>query len=151
MHRLNVNILVLVLYYNFERFTIGSHVKGRCVCAQLCPALCNPMYCSLLGSSVHGIFLSWQNTGASCHFLIQGIFPTQASNPHLLHLLHWQEDSLPLSHLGSPNRKLASLYLLSLCINQWLSQSKGLNFLKGYQMNTDEKVINFAWGNFKAR
>ena len=27
-----------------------------CVCAQSCPALCNPMECSLPGSSVHGIF-----------------------------------------------------------------------------------------------
>ena len=34
-----------------------------------------------------------------CHFLLQGIFPTQGLNPHLL---HWQEDSLPLSHLGGP-------------------------------------------------
>ena len=33
-----------------------------------------------------------------CHFLLQGIFPTQGSNPHLL---HWQQDSLPLSHHGS--------------------------------------------------
>ena len=24
----------------------------------------------------------------SCHFLLQGIFLTQGSNPHLLHLLH---------------------------------------------------------------
>ena len=39
-----------------------------------------------------------KNTGVSCHFLFQGIFPTQRSNPHLL---HWQADSLPLSHLGS--------------------------------------------------
>ena len=31
-------------------------------------------------------------------FLLQGIFPTQGSNPCLL---DWQEDSLPLSHLGS--------------------------------------------------
>ena len=29
-----------------------------------------------------------------CHFLLQGIFPTQGSNPHLLCLLHWQVDSL---------------------------------------------------------
>ena len=28
-----------------------------------------------------------------------GIFPTQESNPCLLSLLHWQEDSLQLSHL----------------------------------------------------
>ena len=32
------------------------------------------------------------------HFLLQEIFLTQESN---LHLLHWQVDSLPLSHLGS--------------------------------------------------
>ena len=44
-----------------------------------------------------------QNTGVGCHFLLQGIFPTQGSDPHLLHLLHWQVDSLPLSHLGSIN------------------------------------------------
>ena len=36
-----------------------------------------------------------------CHFLFRGIFPTQGSNLHLLCLLHWQADSLPLSKLGS--------------------------------------------------
>ena len=29
------------------------------------------------------------NTGVDCHFLLQGIFPTQKSNLSLLHLLHW--------------------------------------------------------------
>ena len=48
------------------------------------------------GSSVHGI----SQAGVSCHFLLQGIFLIQGSNPHLLHLLCWQADSLPLSHLG---------------------------------------------------
>ena len=33
--------------------------------------------------------------------LLQGTCPTQGSNPRLLHLLHWQVGSLPLSHLGS--------------------------------------------------
>ena len=37
------------------------------------------------------------------HFLLQEIFLTQGLNTHLLCLLHWQVDSLPLSHLGSPN------------------------------------------------
>ena len=37
------------------------------------------------------------------HFLLQGIFPTQGSNPPLLGLLHWQADSLPLCHLESPS------------------------------------------------
>ena len=40
-----------------------------------------------------------KNIGMGCHFLLQGIFLTQGSN---LHLLHWQTDSLPLGHLGSP-------------------------------------------------
>ena len=34
-----------------------------------------------------------------CHFLLQGIFPTQGLNPHVLRLLHWQVGSLPLRHL----------------------------------------------------
>ena len=29
-----------------------------------------------------------KNTGAGCHFLLQGIFLTQGSNPYLWHLLH---------------------------------------------------------------
>ena len=41
-----------------------------------------------------------KNRGVGCHFLLQGIFPTQGSNPHLLYLLHWQAGSLPLRHLG---------------------------------------------------
>ena len=37
-----------------------------------------------------------------CHSLLQGIFPTQGSNPHLLRLLHWQAGSLPLALTGKP-------------------------------------------------
>ena len=39
---------------------------------------------------------------SGCHFLLQGIFPSQGSNPYLLCLLHWQAYSLLLSHLGNP-------------------------------------------------
>ena len=60
-----------------------------------------PMDSSPPGSSVHGILqagiLHWGG-----HFLLQGILPTQGSNPHLPHFLHWQADSFSLSHLGSP-------------------------------------------------
>ena len=37
-----------------------------------------------------------KNTEVGCHFLLQGIFPTQGWNLWLLCLLHWQADSLPL-------------------------------------------------------
>ena len=44
---------------------------------------------------------SRRNTGVRCHPLLQGIFPTQGSNPHHL---HWQAGSLPLAPPGKPNR-----------------------------------------------
>ena len=50
-------------------------------------------------------FLS-KNTGLGWRFLLQGIFPTQGWKLRLLCHLHWQEDSLPLSHLGSPANSL---------------------------------------------
>ena len=49
------------------------------------------------------------NTGADCYFLLQGIFPTQGSNLCLLPILHWQADSSPLCHLGSPQWLLLML------------------------------------------
>ena len=42
-----------------------------------------------------------KNTGAGCHFLLQGIFLTQGPNLRLLYLPHWQADSLSLCHMGS--------------------------------------------------
>ena len=56
-----------------------------CLVAQSCPTLCNPMNYSLAGSSVHGIGSAGKNTGVGCHALLQGIFPTQGSNPGLPH------------------------------------------------------------------
>ena len=46
------------------------------------------------GSSVHGIL---QAKRVGCHALLQGIFPPQGSNLHLLCPLHWQAGSLPLA------------------------------------------------------
>ena len=63
---------------------------------QLCPTVYDPMNCSLPGSSVRGDSPG-KNTGVGCHFLLQGIFPTQGLNPGLLRLLHWQAGSLPLA------------------------------------------------------
>ena len=40
-----------------------------------------------------------KNTGASCHFLLQGTFPTQSSNPRLL---PGQADALPEAPPGKP-------------------------------------------------
>ena len=72
--------------------------------AQLCLTLCNPMHCSLPGSSGYGIF---QARILGCYFHLQSIFPTQVLK---LHLLHWQANSLPLNHqeTGLVSSNLAS-------------------------------------------
>ena len=77
-----------------------------CLCVksfQSCLLLCNPMDCSLPGSS-RGPWSPGKNTGVDCHALLQGIFPTQGSNPPLLCLLHWLVDSSPLVPPGKPRK-----------------------------------------------
>ena len=62
-----------------------------CVCArqvilQSCPTL-QPN--ELQPARLLGPWDFLKNIGMGCHALLQGIFPTQGSNLHLLHLLHW--------------------------------------------------------------
>ena len=83
----------------YESVTRKALCVRACSLTQSCPTLCDHVDCSPPGSNVHRI--SGKNTGVACHFLLQGIFPTQGSNLILLHLLHWQADSLPLCHLGA--------------------------------------------------
>ena len=72
-----------------------------CVCTQVHLTLCYLMDCSQTGFFVHGTFqariLEWVPMSSSrVSSKIQGQYP------HLLQLLHWQVDSLPLHHLVSP-------------------------------------------------
>ena len=68
-----------------------------------CPTPCHPMDCSPQSTSVHGIP---QNTGVGCHLLLQGIFLTQGLTLCLLHLLHSQAYSLPVTPPGKPHIKV---------------------------------------------
>ena len=84
----------------FKRIFSGT--MEYCVCvsvAQLCLTLCDPMDCSLPGSSVHGINPARILEGAPMPSF-RGSSPPRDC---FLHFLHWQVDSLPLRHLGSPN------------------------------------------------
>ena len=74
---------------------VRARARARSV-TQSCPTLCDPMDCSLPGSSVYWILpariLEWVAISSS-----RGIFPTQRPIPHLLlYLLHWHVNSLPL-------------------------------------------------------
>ena len=73
------------------------------VCVCVCVCACSVMSDSLRPHELWParLLCSWdfpgKKTGVGYHFLLQGIFLTQGSNPSLLHL---QVDSLPLNHLG---------------------------------------------------
>ena len=72
---------------------ITSTVPACALSLQLCLTLCMAVDCM----SPTRLFCPWdspgKNAGAGCHFLLQGIFPTQGLNPHLLCLLYWQVGS----------------------------------------------------------
>ena len=81
-----------------------SAVYVKMKVTQSCLTLCDP----------HGLYSPWnssgQNTGVGSLSLLQGIFPTQGSNPGLPHcrwILYW------LSHKGSPY--LWTSYSLKCC------------------------------------
>ena len=86
-----------------ELFKCMTKWNKVCVClvTQLCLTLCDPMGCSPPGSSVHGILQAWILQWVP--FPSPGDFPNpgteHASPPSAV----VQVDSLPLSHLGSPN------------------------------------------------
>ena len=56
---------------------------------------------------------SGKNTGVGYHALLQGIFITQGSNPHVLCFLYWQASSLPQAPPGKPYRYTASPWIVT--------------------------------------
>ena len=66
-----------------------------------------------MGYSPPGFISPWGSpvkyTRVRCHLLLQETFPTQRSNPRLLHLLPWQVGSLPLVPPGKPSTTLRLL------------------------------------------
>ena len=86
-----------------ERTLKSTQTSLGCLCVcSIVSGFLRPMDSSPPGSSVHGILkariLEWVAISHS-----RGSSTTQESNPSLL---HWQADSLPLSHLGSPRLSL---------------------------------------------
>ena len=109
----------------------------KCVVNMLCATLCDPMDCSPPAS-----FCPWnlpcKDSSVSCRFLLQGIFPTQGLNPHLLCL--YQADSLPLEPPEKPR-----------CGKSHRSNDDELMMMKIIQHKTKTKCttaalsINLSW------
>ena len=103
-------------------------------CAQSCPTLF-----AMLWTVVHTLLCPWnipsKNTGVSCHFLFQGIFPTLGQNSHLLCLL--QAGFLPLEPSGKPR--------IHLCICE--SEKWDISYQARERMNW----FSLSWGQFGTR
>ena len=118
-----------------------------CLVTMSCPTLLQPHNLQPIR-----FFCPWnfagKNTGMGCQFLLQGVFLTQGSNPHLL---HWQAGSLPLNHQGSP------YICVCVCVyvEKFAKLNRKLNLKAKHEiksvmkvnMKTGESVINFQMHN----
>ena len=87
--------------------------------AQWCMTLCDSMDCSPPDTSVHGDSPG-KNIGVGCHVLLQGILPTQGSNPGLPHC---RQNLYCLSHREAQHQAILH------------AQSQQINLLKGNGLN----------------
>ena len=113
---------LLLLTSIFALYILKLCCVQVCSINQSCPTLCD-----LRGLQPARLLCPWsfpgKNTGVGCHFLFQGIFPTQGSNLHLLGLLHYRWIFYQLSHRGRPN--LA--YYCKINAPPWLHQCLTIN------------------------
>ena len=102
------------------KFLLSTDTMGYSPCFAHCVLSCSVVFDSM---GPHGLwparpFSLWnflgKNTGAGCHFLLHGIFPTQGSNTRFLHcrwiLYH-------LSHQGSHDVQFSSV--AQSCLTLW--------------------------------
>ena len=111
------------------------------------------MDCSPPGSSVHGDSPG-KNTGVGSLSLLQGIFPTQGSNPDLLHC---RQILYCLSHKGSPRILECVAYHFSRGSSQPRNQT-GISCIAGRfftswatreafpETSTQENIVILYWG-----
>ena len=114
--RVRYNWVTSLSFFQNENRSTRTYCRAQ----QLYSTLCNDLYgkriwksidawmcerCSVMSNFLrpYGLYSPWNspglNTGVDSHSLLQGIFPTQGSNPGLLHC-RWI--LYQLSHQGSP-------------------------------------------------
>ena len=81
-----------------SQMMLNEHVSSlRVLVTQSCPSLATPW--TIAHQAPLSLGSSRQGTRVGCHFLLQGIFPTQGLNPGLPHC---KQILYPLSRQGSP-------------------------------------------------
>ena len=106
---INTEIRLIIFFAPKDGEALSSHKKQdweltvaqtESEVTQSCLTLCD-----LMDTTLHQAPLSMgfsnKSTGVGCHFLLQGIFPTQGLNPGLLHC---RQTLYSLSYQGNPCR-----------------------------------------------
>ena len=90
--------LLSYIYCNLLKITVL-----HCLLPKIWSCCCLVSKSCLTLMQSHGPLPTWflcpwdfpdKNTRVGCHFLLQGVFLTQGSNPHLLHWATWEAQSL---------------------------------------------------------
>ena len=117
-----------------------TYTMKYCMCA--CSVTRHVQFLLTLRHSFSG-----KSTGVGCHFLLQGIFPTQESNTHLL---HWQADFFttesPLSMELFSHKKNEIMPSAATCVD-----SEIVILSEVSQTQKDKYTILLTCGIFKKR
>ena len=92
--------ILMIIPLFLDQVFLPSFFRQMCVHVQSCWTLCDPVDCSLPGSSVHAILQAriLERVAISS----SGDLRNQESDLCPLLLLHWQVDSFPLAPPGKP-------------------------------------------------
>ena len=133
---------ILIFFFNLQ-IAFGENLEFNSFSAYMLNHFsCDPLSATLW-TVVHQASLLWdspgKNTGVGCHALLQGIFPTQGSNPCLLPLQHWQAGSLPLE---PPGKTLNSVQVTSI---QFVTISRYTMPLLYCQSISSQTHLRISW------
>ena len=85
-----------------SQFSSSYYLLLPCLVTQSCLTLCNPLDCSLPGSSVHGILQTRILEWVAISFSRRSPWPRNWTHSHLLCLLHSRQILYPLNHWEIP-------------------------------------------------
>ena len=106
--------IYIYIYYAFMHMQYTCMYAYIIIHVHVCQvtSVCSSLWIPMDYSSTR-LLCPWdspgKNTEVSCHTLLQGVFPTQGSNPHLLQLLHSRKI---LYHWATRESHLLYIYVL---------------------------------------
>ena len=106
-----------------------------------CLTLCDPMDCSLPGSSVQGIFQARTTEWVAISFSRGSSWPRDWTS--LPSLLHWQDDSLTMHSLGSYKKCVYQCECECVCVYSYTGLTKSFAWVFYQMLQKNPKEVTF--------